>query len=68
MLGNVTRVKQNDRIKGDEVGLACTTHGMDKKCTQNLVGAPEGKNYSQELDADGKIILKRLLRKESKTL
>jgi hypothetical protein len=33
-------------------------HGRDSKCTQNLVGKPEGRDHMEDLGIDGMIILK----------
>jgi hypothetical protein len=43
---------------------ACSTHGRDEKCIQNLVGKPEGKNSSKDLGVDGSTILEWILGKQ----
>jgi hypothetical protein len=38
-------------------------HGSNTKCSQNLVEKREGKKPLARLDIDGRIILKRILKK-----
>jgi hypothetical protein len=40
------------------MGRACTTHGEKKNACRILEGKPEGKNYQEDLDVAGRIILK----------
>ena len=40
------------------MGGACSTRGRQKRCTQGLVGRPEGKNHLEDPGLDVKIILK----------
>jgi hypothetical protein len=37
---------------------ACSAHGGDEKCVNNLVANPEGKRLLEYLTVDGKVILK----------
>jgi hypothetical protein len=34
---------KNDKVKGDEIGMACSTNGAKKNACRILVGKPEGK-------------------------
>jgi hypothetical protein len=52
-----TKYHKGDEIKDDDVSEACSTHGRDEKCVHNISRKPEGKNHSEELVVDGKIIL-----------
>jgi hypothetical protein len=47
--------------KGFEMGGTCSTHGSDEKIYSILVGKYD-KNHSEDLDVDGRIILKYILR------
>jgi len=39
------------------MGKAYSTNGRDEKCIQNFCRKPEGKNHSENLGVDGKMIL-----------
>jgi hypothetical protein len=45
------------------VGGACSVHGGDEKCVQNLVGGPEGKGLIGCVGVGGRIILKWIVEK-----
>jgi hypothetical protein len=47
----------------DEMGRACSVHGGDEKCVQN-VGKPEGKRPLRRPCVDERIILKWVLGKQ----
>lgn len=51
-----------DQMK-DEVGRACSVHGADEKCVQNRLKDHLGRDHSADLDVDGRILLKWVLRK-----
>jgi hypothetical protein len=53
----------HDQMKEGEMGEACNAHGGDEKCVQILVGRREGKNHSEGLGVDERIILKWILGK-----
>jgi hypothetical protein len=40
------------KVKEDDVGSTCSTHGTSKKYIQNL----KGKNHVEDLGVDGRII------------
>jgi hypothetical protein len=56
-----------DEIKEDEMGRVCRTRGNEEEEKKNgygiLVREPEGKNSYEELNVDGRIILKFTLKK-----
>jgi hypothetical protein len=35
--------KQNDKVKEDDMGMACSTHGENRNACRTLVGKPEGR-------------------------
>jgi hypothetical protein len=39
----LTKYYEDNEIKEDEMGGACSTYGRDEKRTRNLVGKPEAK-------------------------
>jgi hypothetical protein len=45
------------------MGGACGTYGRRRGACRVLVGRPEGRNYLEHLDADGRIILKSIFKK-----
>jgi hypothetical protein len=45
------------RSNQGEIGGACSTHGRDYNAYKILVGKPGRKNHSEDLIADGRIIL-----------
>jgi hypothetical protein len=49
--------------KGNKIGRACSTYGVDEKTDEILVGNPEGKRPLKEAMLDGRIILKLMFRK-----
>ena len=54
---NIILVK---KIEKKEMGGACSMYGGEKRRIQGfrvLVGEPEGKDHSEDLDVDGRIIL-----------
>jgi hypothetical protein len=52
-----------DSIKENEIGGACRTDGRDEKCLQYFGWKTEGRDYSEHLDVDGRIILEWILGK-----
>jgi hypothetical protein len=52
----------NVQIKNG-MGGACSTYGEEERCIQGLVGKPEGNNTWEDLDVDGRIILRWIFRK-----
>lgn len=48
----------NDQIKDNEMSGACKTHGANENCVKILVGKLQGIGHSNDLDIDGRIILK----------
>jgi len=45
------------------MGGACGTYGWGRGACRFLVGRPEGRNYLEDLDADGRVILKWIFKK-----
>jgi hypothetical protein len=45
------------------MGETCSSHGRYEKCINILVGNPVGKNHSEDLSVDMKIILEWILGK-----
>jgi hypothetical protein len=45
-------------VKEDEMGGACSIMGEMRNAYKILVAKPEGKNHSEDLDVDGRVILK----------
>jgi hypothetical protein len=43
--------------------VACRTHGTHEKCVQNFGGNQKRRSHFEDLDADGNIILKWILKK-----
>ena len=37
--------------------------GREEQCTENLMGKPKGKNYLENLDVDGEIILRSIFKR-----
>jgi hypothetical protein len=51
-------------MEEDEIGGACSVHGVHEKCVQDFGWKPEGKRPLHSIDVDGRIILKPILRKQ----
>jgi hypothetical protein len=53
-----TKYYWDDKIKEDEIGRVCGAHGrhefIAKHCSENM----EERDYLEDLDVDGRIILK----------
>jgi hypothetical protein len=45
------------------MGAACSTHGIDEKCTKLWSEDLKGRDHSEDLGVDRKIILERILEK-----
>jgi hypothetical protein len=45
------------------MGKLCNTHGTDEKCRYMLLREPEGKDHLGDLDVDGRIVLKWIIKK-----
>jgi hypothetical protein len=45
-------------MKEAEVDGECSAHARDEKCLQMLVEIRKGRDHSEDLDIDGRIILK----------
>jgi hypothetical protein len=45
------------------MGGACSTYGRDEKYTENFGRKSEGRDHSEDLDVDGRIILEWSLEK-----
>jgi hypothetical protein len=43
------------------MGGACSTNGEKRNAYKILVGKPDGKNHQEDLDVDGRIILRCIL-------
>jgi hypothetical protein len=53
----LSKYYSGDQIKEDEVGGSCSTHGIDGKCYNILIG----RGNSEDLGVGGKIMLKWIL-------
>jgi hypothetical protein len=53
----------SDRIKGSKMAGAFGTHGSKDNVYKVLVGKSEGKNHLEDLNVDGRVILKLILTK-----
>jgi hypothetical protein len=53
------RVFLDDRIKDNELGGACSVRRLARNSYKILVGKSERKKHTEDLDVDGRIILKR---------
>jgi hypothetical protein len=49
-------------ISEDEMGTACSMHGIEKKCIQGIGQKTEGQTL-EELNVDGMIMIKWFLKK-----
>jgi hypothetical protein len=52
---------QNDQVKDDEIGRACSMHGVKTNVYRILVEEPEGKRSLGRPKRKGRITLKRVL-------
>jgi hypothetical protein len=55
-------------MKEDEVGKGCSMHWRDDICLQNFAETLKGKDHSEGLDVDGKIIVDWMLGKYGEKL
>jgi hypothetical protein len=55
---------QDDEIKEDEVGEACSIHGIDEKCVQNFCWSLKGRDHLEYQGIDERIMLKWISGKE----
>jgi len=53
----------DDQINNNEMVGACSTYRARRVAYMVLVGKPEGKNHLENQTVDGRIILKRIIRK-----
>jgi hypothetical protein len=53
------KYNQNDHVKEDEIGCACSTHGENGNTYRILVGKPEGKR--PDVYVGGRITLPRVV-------
>jgi hypothetical protein len=60
----LTQYCWDDRIKEDEMGGACSVHGVMRYAYRIFIGKPEGKKPLGILGVDGRIILKWILWKK----
>jgi hypothetical protein len=51
------KITQNDKVKDDEMGRACSTH-VKRHANRVLVGKPEVRRLLEDLHGGGRIILK----------
>jgi hypothetical protein len=43
------------------MGRACSKHGRSEKCIETLIGRRERKKHLEDVEVDGRVILKRML-------
>jgi hypothetical protein len=53
----------DNQIKKDKIDGACSSHKADDRSEEILLEEMNGRDYLVELDVDGKIILKQILKK-----
>ena len=52
-----------NKIDNNEIGGACSRYGARRGAYRILVGKPEGRNHLEDPGVDGRIILRRIIRK-----
>jgi len=52
---------ENHQIKEGETGGTCRKHGTDEKCIELWLENTKGRNHSEDLDVDGRIISEWIL-------
>jgi hypothetical protein len=58
-----TRYYYNDQIRGDDMGRVFSAHGEVRNAYKVWLESSRGRYHSEVLGVDGRIILKRILRK-----
>jgi hypothetical protein len=59
----VTKFYYDDRVKKDEIGVACSMRGGDEKCKQLGSKNIKGRDHSEDLGVERKVTLELILGK-----